>query len=80
MIHRVYGITLFYNRERKRKREKVKNYRDESSHYGSAEMNLISIHEVVVQFLASITGLRIWCCRELWCRSQKRLGSYVAVV
>ena len=21
----------------------------------------------------------IWCCRELWCRSQTRLGSGVAV-
>ena len=25
------------------------------------------------------SGLRIWHCRELWCRSQTRLGSRVAV-
>ena len=32
-----------------------------------------------VQSLASLNGLRIWHCRELWCRSQTRLGSGVAV-
>jgi len=32
-------------------------------------------HEVA----GSIPGLRILCCRELWCRSQTRLGSLVAV-
>ena len=40
-------------------------------------MNLISIHEV--QSLASPGGLRIRRCCELWCRSQIRLGSHVAV-
>ena len=28
-----------------------------------------------VQFLASLSGLRIWHCHELWCRSQMGLGS-----
>ena len=32
-----------------------------------------------VQSLASPNGLRIWHCRELWCRSKMRLGSGVAV-
>ena len=32
-----------------------------------------------VQFLASLSGLRILRCRELWCRSKTRLGSGVAV-
>ena len=32
-----------------------------------------------VQSLASLGGLRIQHCRELWCRSQTRLGSHVAV-
>ena len=32
-----------------------------------------------VQFLASISGLRIWYCHELWRKLQRRLGSYVAV-
>ena len=32
-----------------------------------------------VQPLALLSGLRIWCCWELWCRSQMRLSSDVAV-
>ena len=32
-----------------------------------------------VYSLASLSGLRMWCCCELWCRSQIRLGFYVAV-
>ena len=33
-----------------------------------------------VRSLASLSGLRIWHCHELWCRSQTRLTSDVAVV
>ena len=32
-----------------------------------------------VQSLASLTGLRIWRCGELWCRSQMWLGTRAAV-
>ena len=32
-----------------------------------------------VQSLASFSGLRIWHCHELWCRSQMWLGSCIAV-
>ena len=32
-----------------------------------------------VQSLASLSGLRIWCGCELWCRSQTKLRSYMAV-
>ena len=32
-----------------------------------------------VQFLASLSGLRIRHCHELWCRSQMWLGSGIAV-
>ena len=32
-----------------------------------------------VQSLASLSGLRIWCCRELWFRSQTWLGSCITV-
>uniref|UniRef100_A0A4X1UFB8 Uncharacterized protein n=1 Tax=Sus scrofa TaxID=9823 RepID=A0A4X1UFB8_PIG len=32
-----------------------------------------------IRTLALLSGLRIWCCCELWCRSQTRLGSQVAV-
>ena len=24
-----------------------------------------------VRFLAPLSGLRIWCCHELWCRTQR---------
>ena len=32
-----------------------------------------------VRFLAFLRGLRIRRCRDLWCKSQTRLGSLVAV-
>ena len=32
-----------------------------------------------VQSLASLSGLRIWPCCELWCKFQTKLGSHVAV-
>ena len=32
-----------------------------------------------VRNLAPLSGLSIRCCHELWCRSQARLGSWVAV-
>ena len=32
-----------------------------------------------VQSLASLSGLKIWCCHELSCRSQTWLGSCIAV-
>ena len=32
-----------------------------------------------VRSLALLSGSRIRCCRELWCRSQTQLGSVVAV-
>ena len=32
-----------------------------------------------VRSLASLSGLRIWHCHELWYRSQIRLGSGIAV-
>ena len=33
-----------------------------------------------VRSLATLSGLRIRCCHELWCRSLMRLGSGAAVV
>ena len=32
-----------------------------------------------VRSLALLCGLRMLCCHELWCRSQTRLGSCIAV-
>ena len=34
--------------------------------------------EVLVQSLASLSGLRIQRCHKLWCRSQTQLGSGIA--
>ena len=36
-------------------------------------------HEVVGSIPGLAQWLRIWRCRELWCRSQVRLGSGVAL-
>ena len=42
--------------------------------------NLTSIHEDegTIHGLPH-SGLRIWCCRDLWYRSQMQLGSCIAV-
>ena len=32
-----------------------------------------------VQSLASLSGLRIWRCHELWCRSQTEPGSGITM-
>ena len=42
-------------------------------------MDLTSIHEDMGSSLASLSGLRIWHCRELWYKLQTRLGSRVVV-
>ena len=41
-------------------------------------MNLTRNH-LQVKSLVLLSGLRIWCCHELWCRLQMQLGSHVAV-
>ena len=41
--------------------------------------NLTSIHEDAVQSWALISGLRVRCCCELWCREQTQLRSHAAV-
>ena len=46
---------------------------------GAEETNPTRNDEVVGLIPASLSGLRIWHCRELWCRSQTWLGSGVAV-
>ena len=35
---------------------------------------------MLVQSLASLSGLRIWHCHELWCRLQMQLGSCTAAI
>ena len=41
--------------------------------------SLTSTVRMWVRFLALLSGLRIWRCHEQWCRSQRLLGSCVAV-
>ena len=55
----------------------IQKQRAGNSHCDAVETNLTSIHEVSVPSLASLSGLEIWHCPDLWCRSQ--LGSWVAV-
>ena len=45
---------------------------------GSSQCGLVSMG-MWVWSLALLSGLRIWCCRDLWCRLQVRLGSCVSV-
>ena len=50
-----------------------------SSCHSSVETNLTSIHEDGGSTLASLSGLKIWHCHELWCRSQMWFESGIAV-
>ena len=50
-----------------------------SSRRGSVQTNLTSIHEDAGSNPASLSGLRIQHCCELWCRSQMQRGSHIAV-
>ena len=53
-----------------------------SSHHGAVETIQLGAMRLWVQSLALLSGLRIWHCHELWCRSQTQLifGIAVAVV
>jgi len=42
-------------------------------------MNPTRNHEVAGSIPGLASGLRIWRCRELWCRSQTQFGSCIAV-
>ena len=57
----------------------MKDHDFRTSHCGTVETNPASNLEVSVQSLASLSGLGIWRCHELWHRSKTRLGSGVAV-
>ena len=50
-----------------------------SSRCGTGEMNWLGTMRLQAGSLASLSGLRIQCCCELWCRSQTWLRSRVAV-
>ena len=50
-----------------------------SSYRGTAETIQIGTMRLRVRSLASLHGLRIQRCLELWCRLQMRLGSGIAM-
>ena len=50
-----------------------------SSCLGTAEMNPTKNHEVVGSIPGPVQWVSIRHCHELWCRSQMRLGSGIAV-
>ena len=50
-----------------------------SSHHGAAETIRLVSMRTRVRSLALLSGLRIRCYHELWCRWQTRFGSRVAV-
>ena len=52
-----------------------------SFHRGLAVMNLARLASMSmwVGSLASLSGLRLWHCHELWYRFQMQLGSGIAV-
>ena len=55
--------------------DNFRNRGSRSSGRGTVETNPTRSHEVA----GLISGLRIWRCRELWCRSQRQLRIHVAV-
>ena len=50
-----------------------------SSRHGSVVNNPTRNYEVAGSIPDLAQWVGIWCCHELWCRSQKRLRSHVAV-
>ena len=50
-----------------------------SSHCGSVEVNLTSIHEDTGSIPGPVQWVEEWHCCELWCRLQTWLGSHVTV-
>ena len=56
-----------------------KNYILEVPVMAQQERILLVAMRMQVRSLASLSGLRIWRCHELWCRSQTQLGSCIAV-
>ena len=61
------------------KRDKTKNLRKKSGVPVMVQQKWIWVVSMRMQVwsLASISGVRIWRCRELWCWSQMWLGSHV---
>ena len=60
----------------------IKRMDKRSSCCGSAVMNPTNIHQdgcLIPGLSQWVKDLRVWCCHELWCRLQMRLGSHITV-
>ena len=57
------------------KNRAFKSSENRSSHHGSEVTTWLVSMRIQVRPLASLSGLRIWHCHELWYRSQMWLGS-----
>ena len=62
----------------KNEREKINKFKGVPTVAEQKRIQLASMR-LWVPSLASLSGLRIWRCWELWCRSQTWLGSGLAV-
>ena len=63
------------------KKKSKKTIREKNEVPVMAQQKRISLGTMRMQVrsLALISGSEIWCCHELWCRSQMSLGSAVVV-
>ena len=57
----------------------IKNLTAGLSHHDSEETNLTVSVRMQILSQASLSGLKLQCCRELWFRSQMRLGYGIAL-
>ena len=64
---------------KKTKKKKKKNFGSGVPVVAQQKRIQLGTMRLQVQSLASLSGLRIWHCHGLWCRSQTRFGSGIAV-
>ena len=86
--HRYFGLekrvvwsrTVVTGRERKNVgQRKIRKVESGAPIFAQRKQIQLASRRTQHQFLASLSGLRIQHCHELWCRSQMQLKSGVAV-